>query len=617
MSASDSLREAEEAADSAGLNKNERAPLASHVNVSRSAANDSSLPTHNASDRSRGFFTPISAPYFPSSPCTSAARSSSSRSQREHTAARNTNEGQRGRASDTHHRHHSSSPAPDKDRSRGMRVVEDPQTTILNHIMRSRTGRVTVSELSTVLEWGMCYEDLYGDLLAFLQSYQSLFRVSPVDDTVTLQTEAILRYDHRRLPARRTGATGGGTRPRRRQERGHHTAAGGGAELLRQQDTPKLHAASDEGFDASTEGCDTSFSKKVGSISYSSVAEGFDLGVLSTYYKRRGYAVCLEHDVLHVSHRVANSSFLPAAEVMADASFDMYLFPTGGVVWWGIHRSAHQIVERHFLSPPSPLVGGVYGRYPDPVIEELFPSWCTFEVEMSPTELTSTVAPKREEEAEEEEEAALRRAPGQRGPTSPLRAEAAPPADEDVDAALVRFSRRLCYDHYILPGHPIYRAQIMLAVSHCLAWCARMDYLEHVTQATHHHVLAIPGDFKNLLDYFSTKKKVDQLSGELLVAQLAVRTLKDSPEFLWEMPWLQPFCDLTDAQYASEHRLSWFSARSRALLEQLANVKRRRFRLFMLGSDVFLIVLLILDVFFMTSRLVVKLYFRLPEEEPQ
>ncbi|RNF26402.1 uncharacterized protein Tco025E_01365 [Trypanosoma conorhini] len=298
-------------------------------------------------------------------------------------------------------------------------------------------------------------------------------------------------------------------------------------------------------------------SSGIGSVSYSYVATAFDLDALAVIYKRRGYDTELMYGVLHVSsHR----------------TFDIFLFPNGVVVWWGLNRQDHWLVEDDFLTSANSFVRvAVKERHAQEVINELFPFWCSYELDKHYDAST----PSRREEA------------------------------------LARFGTHLCFDHYLIPDVKPIRTQIMLTVSYSLGRVAVVDFFDNVTQNLHKQVLGIPSDIKGLCDYLSMRRKMVQLEGEILLASMSISALRDTPEFLWEMPWLYDYYELIERQNPSGQLILWFIAKNETLVQQMAHIKTRRFTLFILGSDVFLILLLVADVVFLMAGFVLKLYFPL------
>lgn len=400
--------------------------------------------------------------------------------------------------------------APSKMMDRMNAIAEDPRNSIMNMIIDSATGSVELADIRTHLMWEQFYEKTYGSVAEYLQGYHSIFVISPVCDRVTLCRPVISSLKER---------------ARRRHKYKRQTA----------EQLVDTH---------------------IGSISCCSVAEAISIEDLGALYRRRGYTVNIRHNVLHVS--IKNL-------------FDLFVFHTGVVVWWGMKRRDHWIVEDDFFGDSTLAADYFKGRFSARDVESLFPDWSSFEIDDNYGSLKA----------------------------DPLVSE--------------RFSKMLCFDHYRIPSMEPDRTDVMLIVSYCLGRSALIDYYEYKTQSLHRRVLAIPLDFSGLLEYFSTQKVVRRLEGELQVVQLALTSLKDTPDLLWEIPWLNTFYELTEIQCTAEQRLTWFCARGDTLLEKLSSIKSRRHRLFMLGSDVFLIVLLVADVFFMIARLVVKLYFKIEE----
>ncbi|KPA83271.1 hypothetical protein ABB37_02945 [Leptomonas pyrrhocoris] len=445
--------------------------------------------------------------------------------------------------------------APPGPRMKEAELLADPRNRLLSLVLSNTAAGVTLSEIEQAMRWSALYEPMYGPLLEYLQSYQSIFVVSPVDDRVRLRRHFSIRTSLLQQPP-----------PQHQLQRTSRTRLSrrGGRDAAAQRSSSAVDRRPGKSFLPSAE----VLAAHIGSISYSCVAERLDLDTLETVYRRRGYDTAMMHTVLHVT---------------SEKVFHLFLFSSGAVVWWGMDRKEHWMVEEDFLSETLHIAEGVDHRYGQAEIDALFPIWCSYEVD--------------------EECNCMQVA-------SPLGIQ--PSA---VKPALERLSKLLCFDHYLVPANEPARSLVMLTFSHSLGSSARVDYFEYVTKWSHRHILSIPPEFPGLLDYFSTKRRVRKLEGEIAVAQLAVQSIHDTPEVLWEVPWLQAYYDMSEQQNTVESRLSWFASRSDTLLEQLSHIKARRHRLFMLGSDVFLIVLLILDVMFMTSRLVAKMYFKVEEDD--
>ncbi|GET90827.1 hypothetical protein, conserved [Leishmania tarentolae] len=427
----------------------------------------------------------------------------------------------------------------------------DPRTRLLDLVITNTTASITLAEMEQEMQWNAQYAATYGELREYLQSYQSIFVVSPVDDRVRLRRLFSIRTNGLARESRRSTQHSSPLSSRQRHGRRSGRDAAYRAQSAADRRTGKPSLPSAEALAA-----------HIGSVSYSCIAERLDLDALETVYHRRGYKTEIAHSVLHVS---------------SESCFDLFLFSNGAVVWWGMERKNHWMVDDDFLSASNHLLEGVVHRYLQADIEALFPIWCSYELD---------------------EQCELAQVPSTLG-FRPLA----------VEPALDRLAKVLCFDHYLVPAREPLRSLVMLAFSHSLCRSAGVDYFEHVTKWSHRHILSTPAEFTGLLDYYSTKRRISRLEGEIAVAQLAIQSAHDIPEVLWEEPWLQGYYDLAEQQNTTESRLSWFTSRSDTLLEQLSHIKGRRYCLFMLGSDVFLIVLLMLDVIFMTSRLVAKMYF--------
>ncbi|KAG8346094.1 hypothetical protein TRVL_03078 [Trypanosoma vivax] len=385
---------------------------------------------------------------------------------------------------------------------------EDPRNYIINILVNSVPGTVTLQTIHDALQWDERFAEANGTVLDYLVGYQSIFAVSPLDDRVTMR-QPLQKVSRRRM----------------------------------HQDQWGYHA----------------LSSRVGSVSCSYVAYAFDLEAMAVIYKRRGYTATIIYDALHVS------SF---------HIFDLFLFPNGVVVWWGMNRCDHWLVEDDFLSPCQSFVGeGVRERHSQKNIDELYPFWRSYELDENCD--MSTVGSRKE--------------------------------------ALERFSTNLCFDHYLIPSAEPLRSQVMLTVSEAMGRNAVVDFFDSMTQKSQKEVLSIPSEISGFFDYFSARRQIARLEGELHLAIMTITALADTPDFLWEMAWLYDYHELAVRQNSSEQLFSWFIAKSDALLQQLANIKTRRHRLFMLGSDVALILLLMVDVVFIMSLLVLKLYFPIEE----
>lgn len=389
-------------------------------------------------------------------------------------------------------------------------MLDDPRNLIINMIIHSSHGSVQLQSIYKHLDWENSYEKKYGTVGEYLQGYHSIFVVSPIYDRVTLCRPVIASLQ----------------KTNRRRHRSQ------------KQSEEELVAA------------------HIGSISCSCVAETIVIEDLLAVYRRRGFDADIRHNVL---------------QVQCKNVFDLFIFENGVIVWWGMNRRDHWIVEDDFFSADQgPVLPALRSPFASEDIHALFPNWCSYEVDES---------------------------------YLPLKVD---------DKVSERFSKMLCFDHYRVPSVEPDRSDVMLTVSYCIGRSACIDYYEHVTQFLHKS-LSVPIDFTGIIDYFASRKMVGRLEGELQVTHMALMALNDTPDFLWEMPWLQAFYDLTELQCTAQLRLSWFAARGDALLEKISSIKNRRHRLFMLASDVFLILLLVFDVFCLTTRLVVNLYFKAHE----
>ncbi|KAG5498718.1 hypothetical protein JKF63_03006 [Porcisia hertigi] len=436
----------------------------------------------------------------------------------------------------------------------------DPRTRLLGLVMANATAGITLAEMQQQMNWNAEYAATYGPLLEYLQSYQSIFVVSPVDDRVRLRrpfhVHTTARSQNDRRPAYAASSRVSPWPAHQRHGRRTDRYVGHPLPSVGERRSGKLFLSSAEALAA-----------QIGSVSYSCVAERLNLGALEAVYHRRGYKTEIVHSVLHVS---------------SEHVFDLFLFSNGTVVWWGMDRKDHWIVDDDFLSPTNRLLEGVEHRHAQAEIDALFPIWCSYELD-TPSHAMSASSPLG---------------------LSPL----------EIGPAVDRLAKALCFDHYLVPISDPLHSLVMLTFSHSLGRSARVHYFEFVTKALHDDIMSIPAEFSGLVEYYSTKRRIARIEGELAEERLAIQSIHDTPDVLWEAPWLQGYYDMAEKQNTTESRLLWLTSRCDTLLEQLIHIKGRRHRLFMLGSDVFLIVLLLLDVLFMTSRLVSKLYFKVESE---
>jgi uncharacterized Rmd1/YagE family protein len=446
-------------------------------------------------------------------------------------------------------------------------LLADPRNRLLDLVITNTAASVTLGEIEQAMQWSTRYEPMYGELREYLQSYQSIFVVSPVDDRVRLRRLFSIRTAEALRESRQSTHSLSPQHPQRssRSRLSRRSGRDAASAVMQQR---SASGVTDRRSGKPNLPSAEALASHIGSVSYSCVGEHLHLDVLETVYRRRGYDSAMMHTVLHVT---------------SESDFHLFVFSSGAVVWWGMDRKDHWMVEDDFLSESTHIVEGVEHRYVQSEIDALFPIWCSYEVDERCDDLQIVSLLGIQPSA--------------------------------VKPALERLSKVLCFDHYLVPANEPARSLVMLTFSHSLGRSARVDYFEYVTKWSHRHVLSIPAEFSGLLDYFSTKRRIAKLEGEVEVAQLAIQSIRDTPEVLWEVPWLQAYYDMVEQQNTIQSRLSWFVSRSDTLLEQLSHIKVRRHCLFMLGSDVFLIVILILDVMFMTSRLVAKMYFKVDEDD--
>lgn len=380
-----------------------------------------------------------------------------------------------------------------------------PLRIIESLIIESGKMSVPLEEIESQLAWGAVYEEFYGPLDEYLNSYQSVFIVSPLVDSVAM-----------RLFTKDT-STRRSTKPQKR----------------------------------------SNLTDGIGSISYSSIAESFDLVGLEALYRSRGLDV---------------QRFLDEALRVSCATFDLFVLDCGVVVWWGMDRSDHWCVDDDFLRDGSQVLRRFTNEnHWQKDVFELFPVWCTYQYSNSDTPVIS----------------------GRQV------------VDEDM---LLRFQEKLCFDHYGIPSQEPLRSQVMLAVSQSLARSAKVDYYERMLNQTQIAVFNFPSEPKGFMNHFPPSNEIAKLQGEIQMMQMHLTSLHDTPEILWEMPWLRAYFVMCEEQNTVDSRRDWYGARTEALLQKLENISARRHRLFMMSSDVFLIILLVLDVISLLLRLSSKMF---------
>ena len=393
-------------------------------------------------------------------------------------------------------------------------------------------SRLSLPQLSHEVRWPIAYEGAYGDLKEFLFSYKVLFTVNPATSEVSLRRS-------RRPPKTNNGS--------------------GGAVVANTSDWGLVIGHGREEPMASE--------PTYHSCGYASLCERFDLDVLERVYKRRGLATSRDEGVLIVS--------FPNV-------FEMFLFASGAVVWWGAARGDHSIVEGD-LWPNSPTAvpsEACVDRHSAADVAALFPVWSTYRVDESMG-------------------AAFARGSGE--------------ANAAVFAA---FRERLPLDHFRVPAatasFPTAETEAKMAISFALASAAKADFFEHVTLTAGKRLEAMTSK-TGLVEHLVGSRRLREpwmLEGELRSAQLMMACITDEPDFLWEKPYLKDFFALTMESFSVEGRRDFFNDRCDAQYQLIDSITERRHRVFMMRSDFFLIVVLALDVCFLLFRLTLVLYMK-------
>jgi hypothetical protein len=89
----------------------------------------------------------------------------------------------------------------------------------------------------------------------------------------------------------------------------------------------------------------------------------------------------------------------------------------------------------------------------------------------------------------------------------------------------------------------------------------------------------------------------------------------DPPLCVWDLQILQGYVEATTDQFNVYSRINYVSAQCEAQSQALSEILGRWHRIFMIKSDFFLIVILVLDVFFLLFKLAYTMYFGRPVKD--
>ncbi|KAK7195208.1 YagE family protein [Novymonas esmeraldas] len=194
--------------------------------------------------------------------------------------------------------------------------------------------------------------------------------------------------------------------------------------------------------------------------------------------------------------------------------FDLFVFPSGAVVWWGFDQRYFKIVENDYMLPHSAISHCMTNRYTTQLVNENYPVWCTFNLVQRDT------------------------------------------LEVDDD-----FKARLRFDHFVIPfsrGEVATGSVLMLCASHALAQSAKIDYIELQVQALADSCSPLPRELRETGTVSVTERRLLQLRGEVLSYRLMLKSgsdLLDEPDFFWENSYLKPVFQATKEEYEISERV--------------------------------------------------------------
>lgn len=299
-----------------------------------------------------------------------------------------------------------------------------------------------------------------------------------------------------------------------------------------------------------------------GSCAYMSIAESFDTKKMQAVYDRRGLTTeMLDGDVLIVTYA---------------GVYDLFLFPNGCTVWWGANREDHWVVEDDFTKPYSACSSAWKNRHDLADIDELFPSWQIFQVD-SKVGLNDGV---------------------------------------NVEEGLKLFNEKLMFDYFRVPEDS--ERKVKLMISAALTMAAKADYFEHVAEQISENMEKLKYESIGLIEHLKGSLRLNKpwmLEGALREVRLRLQHVTDPPLCVWDLQILQGYVEATTDQFNVESRINYVSAQCEAQSQALSEILGRWHRIFMIKSDFFLIVILVLDVFFLLFKLAYTMYFKKPVED--
>jgi uncharacterized Rmd1/YagE family protein len=447
--------------------------------------------------------------------------------------------------------------------------ISNPLRQVVDALLSEPASTSTLVRLEKKLRWDAVYEPTVGPLRNIIMMYSSLFLISPVSDAVIFRESAHL------LQERRTGAT---TKPVTATKRYLET-----------------------------------HSQAIGHVSSCCVARAFDLRGFEGLYRRRGLTVNMVDDVLHVSYL---------------NDFDLFVFDTGTVVWWGKDRIDHWIVNDDFMTDNFHTRAFITDRHPQRSIAKLFPVWWTYSIDGTTTAHVAGDSGlsywSRTDSADADPAAQRRETEARTGAVDYFDEQRrhqpdAPPTATTLggqytaleaavsDARIKGFVDSLVFDHFLIPPKQPF---VKIAISCALAQSAVADLLEHNVNAASQHTMAAPSVMRRHRRLLNVHRgEVYKLMGELFINRSDLFDPSEQPKFLWEHTPFLPYFRLTQNQCSIALRMEWLQARIKTLRETLATAATNKHRREMIRWDWFLISLLVVDSCVLLSRLFLRHFF--------
>ena len=414
---------------------------------------------------------------------------------------------------------------------------------VVNHLLGRRTAMSSISKLNEELNWSLLFEEAVGPLREFLSQYPTIFVISTIGDSVVFRKAAKSEHVRRGQRIFRWDTLG-------------------------------------------------SIGTDIGHVSCCKIADSFDLHGLESVYRKRSFTVVSHAELLCVS-------FVPF--------FDLFIFATGEVIWWGRDKEDHWIIEDDFVRENHQTNAYINNRLPSDLID-LFPVWFTFSGGMS---------------------AGVRRWGSSSG-TSPTE-----PSDRTGEAHLKFYGDELTFDHFELPREN--SLSVAISISFCLAESVNLDYLESKLRklsnlaGTLAKATTVAANAKGMIEKKRPGKKsvadsdteevvetgehlnktdVFKFLGEIQLLSLGWNVKNFLPLFVESNPSTIDFYHLACTHLSITQRREWVDAKSKAIKEILKEASVQKFRKKIVKLDWILIWLLIVDVSVLLWRLNLAIFFR-------